>query len=167
MHIFMCSSLIAIGESLPVQKKKGDQVFGSTVNQNNVMYIGVTSLGSDSALAQIVKLVEAAQMNKAPVQAYADRVAGVFTPIILVLAVVTFVVWCSLSVTHVVPESWFREEHDDPYLFSMIFAISVVVISCPCALGLATPTAILVGTSVGAANGILIKGGGAFETAHK
>ncbi len=148
-------------------KKKGDQLFGSTVNQNNVLYISVTSLGSESALAQIVKLVEAAQMNKAPVQAYADRVAGVFTPIILVLAVVTFVVWCSLSVTHVVPASWFREEHNDPYLFSMIFAISVVVISCPCALGLATPTAIMAGTSVGAANGILIKGGSAFETAHK
>lgn len=155
------------GESLPVLKKKGDVLFGSTVNQNNLLYVSVTSLGSESALAQIVKLVEAAQMNKAPVQAYADRVAGIFTPIILLLATVTFVVWCSLSVTHIVPASWYSAEHNDPYLFSMIFAISVVVISCPCALGLATPTAIMAGTSVGAANGILIKGGGAFETAHK
>lgn len=149
-------------------KRKGDVVFGSTVNQNNLLYVRVTSLGSESALAQIVKLVEAAQMNKAPVQAYADRVAGVFTPIILVLASVTFVVWCGLSVAHIVPARWYSEEsNSDPYLFSMIFAISVVVISCPCALGLATPTAIMAGTSVGAANGILIKGGGAFETAHK
>jgi Cu+-exporting ATPase len=158
---------ISTGESLPVMKKKGDIVFGSTVNQNNLLYVRVTSLGSESALAQIVKLVEAAQMNKAPVQAYADRVAGIFTPIILLLAAMTFTVWCSLSVAHVVPAKWYSDEHNDPYLFSMIFAISVVVISCPCALGLATPTAIMAGTSVGAANGILIKGGNAFETAHK
>jgi P-type Cu+ transporter len=142
-------------------------VFGSTVNQSNVLYISVTSLGSESALAQIVKLVEAAQMSKAPVQAYADKIAGIFTPIILLLATATFAVWCTLSVNRVVPQSWLRSEHNDPYLFSMIFAISVVVISCPCALGLATPTAIMAGTSVGAANGILIKGGTAFETAHR
>ena len=155
------------GESVPLLKGKGDLVFGSTVNQDSVLYVRVTSLGSESALAQIVALVENAQMNKAPVQAYADRVAGVFTPVILALASLTFIVWCSLSVTHVVPASWFEEEYNDPYLFSMLFAISVVVISCPCALGLATPTAIMVGTSVGAGQGILIKGGTAFETAHK
>ena len=136
---------------MPVLKKKGDVLFGSTVNQNGVLYMRVTTLGSDSALAQIVKLVEAAQMSKAPVQAYADRLAGLFTPVILCLALVTFVVWCSLSLTHIVPASWYSDEHNDPYLFSMIFAISVVVISCPCALGLATPTAIMAGTSVGAA----------------
>lgn len=159
--------LLVAGESVPVLKKKGDILFGSTVNQNNLLYVQVTSLGSESALAQIVKLVEAAQMQKAPVQAYADRVAGIFTPIILILAALTFTVWCSLSLTHIVPRTWYSEEHHDPYLFSMIFAISVVVISCPCALGLATPTAIMAGTSVGASNGILIKGGRAFETAHK
>lgn len=120
-------------------------LFGSTVNQNNVLYISVTSLGSESALYQIIKLVEAAQMSKAPVQAYADRIAGIFTPIILVLSVLTFVVWCSLSLTHVVPKHWYTEDQNDPFLFSMIFAISVVVISCPCALGLATPTAIMAG----------------------
>jgi Cu+-exporting ATPase len=155
------------GESVAVMKGPGDLVFGSTVNQNNCIYIRVTSLGSESALAQIVKLVEAAQMSKAPVQALADRVAGIFTPIILLLASLTFVVWLSLSSSGVVPASWFRDEYDDPLLFSMLFAISVVVISCPCALGLATPTAIMVGTAVGAANGILIKGGEAFEMAHK
>src|SRR5690606_20375394 len=121
----------------------------------------VSSLGSESALAQIVRLVEAAQMSKAPVQAYADRVASVFTPLILVMAATTFLTWYSLSVSHVVPRDWFAQQYDDPLLFSLLFAISVVVISCPCALGLATPTAIMVGTAVGAANGILIKGGSA------
>jgi len=130
---------------LPVLKKKGDSLFGSTVNQNNVLYISVTSLGSESALSQIIKLVEDAQMQKAPVQAYADRIAGIFTPIILLLSVITFSVWCGLSVGGVVPKVWYTDEHNDPYLFSMIFAISVVVISCPCALGLATPTAIMAG----------------------
>lgn len=138
------------------------------MNQTNCVYIQVTSLGADSALAQIVKLVETAQLNKAPVQAYADRLAGIFTPIMLLFAAMTFIVWYTLSLTHVIPISWFQSEyrHHDVYLFAMQFAISVVVISCPCALGLATPTAIMVGTSVGASNGILIKGGSAFETAH-
>lgn len=163
---FVDESMIT-GESHPVQKKVGDAVFGATVNQTGVVYVRVTSVGSESALAQIVALVENAQMNKAPVQAYADRIAGIFTPVILVLASTTFCVWCVLSVNGFVPSSWFEEEYNDPYLFSMLFAISVVVISCPCALGLATPTAIMVGTSVGAANGILIKGGVAFETAHR
>ncbi len=152
---------------MAVLKEPGDLVFGSTVNQNGCIYVRVTSVSSESALAQIVRMVETAQMNKAPVQAYADRVASLFTPAILGLAVITFVVWYSLSLARVVPASWFAEEYDDPMLFSLLFAISVVVISCPCALGLATPTAIMVGTSVGAANGILIKGGPAFEIAHK
>ncbi|KAJ1429035.1 E1-E2 ATPase-domain-containing protein, partial [Ochromonadaceae sp. CCMP2298] len=136
------------GESMPVRKRRGDAVFGATVNQHNVLYVRVTQLGSDSALAMIVQLVESAQMHKAPVQAYADKVAGVFTPLVLLCAVLTFT-------------------YGDPYLFSTLFAISVVVVSCPCALGLATPTAIMAGTSVGAVNGILIKGGSAFETAYR
>lgn len=155
------------GESNPVRREKGDEVFGSTVNQDNCLFISVTSYGTDSALAQIVRLVESAQMNKAPVQQFADRLAGIFTPIVLVLAVGTFIVWYTLCSSHIVPKSWFEEEYNDPVLFSLLFAISVVVISCPCALGLATPTAIMVGTTVGASNGILIKGGGAFEVAHK
>lgn len=145
---------------------KGDFLFGSTINQHNLMYMKVTSVGSESALAQIVHLVEAAQMNKAPVQAYADQIAGVFTPTVLFLASATFIVWASLSLCHIVPNEWFDEEYGSPWLFALLFGISVVVISCPCALGLATPTAIMVGTSVGAVNGILIKGGPAFETAH-
>lgn len=155
------------GESVPVARSVGDHVFGSTVNQNHLIYVRVTSLESESALAQIVKLVEAAQMNKAPVQAYADYIAGIFTPIVLSIALVTFLVWLTLSLTHVVPRAWFEDEYGDPVLFSMLFGISVVVISCPCALGLATPTAIMAGTSVAATNGMLIKGGSAFEMAHK
>lgn len=155
------------GEANPVRREKGDEVFGSTVNQDSCLYISVTSYGADSALAQIVRLVESAQMNKAPVQQFADRLAGVFTPIVLLLALVTFLVWYGLCSSRIVPASWFEEEYNDPLLFSLLFSISVVVISCPCALGLATPTAIMVGTTVGAANGILIKGGLAFEVAHK
>ena len=162
------------GESVPVLKSKGDQCFGSTVNQppsssarsSSTLYIRATSVGAESALAQIVRLVEDAQMNRAPIQAYADKLASIFTPVVLSLAVLTFLVWYSLSVSGVVPKAWFQDEYGDPVLFSLLFAISVVVISCPCALGLATPTAIMVGTSVGAMNGVLIKGGSAFEIAY-
>jgi P-type Cu+ transporter len=150
-----------------VVKSKGDLLFGSTVNQNGCLYVEATTVGSQSALAQIVRLVENAQLNKAPVQAYADRIAGIFTPLILFLATLTFTVWSCLCLSHIVPSSWYAEEYNDPWLFSLLFAISVVVVSCPCALGLATPTAIMFGTAVGAANGVLIKGGSAFETAHR
>ncbi len=165
-HSYVDESMIT-GESIPAHKKLHDSLFGSTVNQSHTMYMMVTSYGSESALAQIVRLVELAQMNKAPIQEYADRLAGIFTPIILLIAASTFAVWLSLSYLKIVPPSWFIDEYDDPILFSLLFSISVVVISCPCALGLATPTAIMVGTTVGAQNGILIKGGSAFETAHK
>ena len=133
------------GESVPVLKRKGDIVFGSTVNQLSPLYIKATAVGSDGALAQIVRMVEAAQMNKAPVQAYADRIAGVFTPVVLSLALLTYLTWLMLAWTHSIPQEWFEDEYGDPQLFAMLFAISVVVISCPCALGLATPTAIMVG----------------------
>jgi P-type Cu+ transporter len=121
-------------------------VYGSTVNQKGLIYIRVTSLGDDTALSQIVKMIEAAQMNKAPIQAYADQVAGVFTPTVLTLAVFTFLVWFLLASNELIPTSWMHEAGygKDPVLFSLLFSISVVVISCPCALGLATPTAIMV-----------------------
>jgi P-type Cu+ transporter len=124
----------------------GSTVYGSTVNQKGLLYILVTSVGDETALSQIVKLIESAQMNKAPIQAYADLVAGKFTPTVLTLAVVTFIVWYLLALNRVIPLSWFHEAGygNDPILFSLLFAISVVVISCPCALGLATPTAIMV-----------------------
>lgn len=155
------------GESVPVQKSVGESLFGSTVNQNGVLYMRVTAISNENALAQIVSLVESAQMNKAPIQAYADRIASIFAPIVVFLALCTFVGWYCASMNHAIPTEWYEEEFGDPVLFCMLFAISVVVISCPCALGLATPTAIMVGTSVGAVNGVLIKGGPAFEMAHK
>jgi copper chaperone CopZ len=132
---FVDESVIT-GESIPALRSMGDRVFGSTINQNSLMFIEVTSTGSESALSQIVKLVEEAQMNKAPVQAYADRIAASFTPFVIALSICTFAVWSCLSaVFHVVPKSWFADDYGDPWLFSMLFAISVVVISCPCALG--------------------------------
>lgn len=155
------------GEATPVMKKKDDLVYGSTMNHHSILYMRVTSIGSDNALSQIVKLVESAQLNKAPIQAYADEIASYFTPVVILLSLMTFGIWLTLSLSHTIPSSWFEEEYGNPYLFSMLFSISVVVISCPCALGLATPTAIMVGTSIGAKNGILIKGGPAFEMAHK
>eukprot|EP00602_Paraphysomonas_sp_CaronLab_P008621 CAMPEP_0185034404 /NCGR_PEP_ID=MMETSP1103-20130426/24264_1 /TAXON_ID=36769 /ORGANISM="Paraphysomonas bandaiensis, Strain Caron Lab Isolate" /LENGTH=1244 /DNA_ID=CAMNT_0027571049 /DNA_START=102 /DNA_END=3836 /DNA_ORIENTATION=+ len=165
---YVDESLIT-GESVPVMRGVGSSLYGSTINQKGVLYVRVTSLGSESALSQIIQLVEAAQMNKAPIQAYADVVAGVFTPCVLFLALLTFMVWFFFSSTHRVPLGWYNEAGygHDPLLFSLLFCISVVVISCPCALGLATPTAIMVGTSVGATNGVLIKGGPPFEVAHK
>lgn len=155
------------GESVPVQKTVGESLFGSTVNQSGVLYMRVTAISNENALAQIVSLVESAQMNKAPIQAYADRIASIFAPIVVLLALCTFFGWYCASMLHAIPAEWYEEEFGDPVLFCMLFAISVVVISCPCALGLATPTAIMVGTSVGALNGVLIKGGPAFEMAHK
>ena len=142
-------------------------MFGCTMNQNGVLYVRVTSLGSDSAISQIVHLVEAAQLKKAPVQAYADRIAGCFIPVVITIATMTFSVWWCMAYYRVVPASWFTEQYGSPLLFSLVCSISVVVISCPCALGLATPMAIMVGTAVGAACGILFKGGPAFETAKR
>jgi P-type Cu+ transporter len=158
---------VLTGESLPVARKVGDHVFGCTISQNGLLYVKVTSLGSESALAQIVQLVESAQMKKAPVQAYADRLATMFTPTVLCIAIATFATWSYLASQNMVPNQWFADEYGSPLLFSMLCAISVIVISCPCALGLATPTAVLVGTMVGAHHGILFKGGEAFETAKR
>ncbi len=140
------------GESLPTDKRAGDLVFGATINRFGVFKFEATRVGKDTALAQIIKMVEDAQGSKAPIQKIADQVAGVFVPIVLAIAVVTFLVW---------------------YLGgaginkSLISAVAVLVIACPCALGLATPTAIMVGTGKGAENGILIKGGEHLEMAYK
>lgn len=140
------------GESLPVDKKPGDDVFGATINKFGTFKFEVTKVGKDTALAQIIRMVEEAQGSKAPIQKIADQVAGVFVPTVLIIALVTFLVW---------------------YLTgaginkALISAVAVLVIACPCALGLATPTAIMVGTGKGAENGILIKGGEHLEMAHK
>lgn len=157
------------GEPVPVLKQVGDIVIGGTVNGLGTFDMTVTRAGKDTALAQIVQLVEDAQTSKAPIQAFADRVAGYFVPSVLSLALITFIVWMVLS--HVLPENslptLFHMHGTSKFAVCLKLCISVVVVACPCALGLSTPTAIMVGTGVGAQNGILIKGGRALEASKK
>ncbi len=140
------------GESLPVEKQTGDPVIGASLNKNGTFQYEATKVGNDSTLAQIIQLVENAQGSKAPIAQLADKVSGVFVPIVIVLAIAAGLAWFFLG-----QESW---------IFSLTITISVLVIACPCALGLATPTAIMVGTGKGAENGVLIKSGDALETAR-
>jgi Cu+-exporting ATPase len=153
------------GEPIPVQRKPGDELVGGSVNQNGMMVMRATRVGGETLLAQIAKLVQEAQMSKAPIQAIADHLAGIFTPAVLTFALLTFFVWYVSALTGSIPPEWMEEDGGDAFLFALLFSISVVVISCPCALGLATPTAVMVGTGVGAQNGLLIKGGAALERA--
>jgi len=143
------------GESVPVEKKSGDAIFGSTMNTTGALTFRATKVGKDTALQQIVRLVQEAQGNKAPIARLADTISGYFTPVVLGIALVTFVVW------------YFVAPADTRLSMALLTFVSVLIIACPCALGLATPTAIMVGTGRGAEHGILIKGGEALETAHK
>jgi len=138
------------GEPMPVAKGVGDRVFGGTMNQTGSFTFEATAVGKDTALAQIVRLVEEAQGTKAPVQRLADRVAGVFVPIVIAIAIAAFIGWWVFG-------------PDPRIVFSTVAMVTVLVIACPCALGLATPTAIMVGTGKGAEHGILIRGGEALE----
>ena len=140
------------GESIPVEKTIGDNVIGASINKNGSIQYKATKVGKESTLAQIIKMVEDAQSSKAPIAKLADQISGIFVPIVLVLAVITFGFWLLMG---------------QSFEFSMANMIAVLVIACPCALGLATPTAIMVGTGKGAQNGILIKSGEALEKAHK
>jgi copper-(or silver)-translocating P-type ATPase len=140
------------GESMPVDKKAGDKVYAASINKNGMIQFQATKIGSDTALAQIIKLVEEAQGTKAPIAQMADIVAGYFVPVVCAIALLAFCAWFFTG---------------QPLAFAVKIFISVLVIACPCALGLATPTAIMVGTGKGAENGILIKGGVALETTHK
>lgn len=140
------------GESLPVDKTIGDKVIGGTVNRSGYFKMEATAIGADTALAKIIALVDEATSSKAPIAKLADKVSGYFVPAVIGIAVLAAVVWLALGA------SWH---------FALTIAISVLVISCPCALGLATPTAIMVGTGRGAKSGILIKSATALETAHK
>jgi P-type Cu+ transporter len=142
------------GESMPVEKVDGDEVIGATMNQSGSFVFRATRVGRDTVLAQIVHMVEQAQGSKAPIQALADRISGVFVPIVLLLAAATFLVWLLLG-----PEPSFT--------LGLISAITVLIIACPCAMGLATPTAIMVGTGRAAQAGILIRGGEALEQAGR
>ena len=140
------------GESLPVEKGEGDRVAGATISTDGALVVRATAVGADTALARIVRLVEQAQASKAPVQRLADRVSGIFVPIVLVLAALTFAGWWLLA--------------GDPTA-GLVAAVAVLIIACPCALGLATPTAITVGTGRGAALGVLIKGGEVLERSRR
>ena len=148
------------GESIPVEKGKGDGVIGGSINKNGVLKVRATRIGKDTALAQIIRLVEDAQASKAPIQRYADNVSAWFVPAVIVIALISFVVWYLYAYDALVGG-------EEGFVFSLIIFISVLVISCPCALGLATPTAIMVGSGKGAENGILIKSAEALETAGK
>lgn len=139
------------GESIPVQKEKGDKLIAATINKNGSVRIKATEVGEDTAISRIIALVEEASSSKAPIAKMADKVAGVFVPIVMGISLITFIVWLALG-------------YD--FSFALNCAIAVLVISCPCSLGLATPVAIMVGTGKGAENGILIKSADALETTH-
>lgn len=141
------------GESIPVEKNTGDNIIGASINKNGTIKYKATRVGKDTALAQIIKLVEDAQGSKAPIAKMADIISGYFVPVVIVLAIVSALGWYFLG--------------GQSTVFALTIFISVLVIACPCALGLATPTAIMVGTGKGAENGVLIKSGAALETAHK
>ncbi|KAI4364904.1 hypothetical protein MLD38_020935 [Melastoma candidum] len=154
------------GEARPVAKRKGNPVIGGTVNGNGVLHVKATRVGSESALSQIVRLVESAQMAKAPVQKFADRISKFFVPLVIALSFLSWLAWFLAGKFHAYPKSWIPSSMDS-FELALQFGISVMVIACPCALGLATPTAVMVGTGVGASQGVLIKGGQALESAHK
>lgn len=154
------------GESLPVTKKVGDDVIGATINEHGNIQMKATRVGSETAISQIINLVNEAQSSKAPIQAMADRVSAIFVPVVVGIAILDFLIWFILLQTGVVPQSWLPAGTSS-FLFSFLLGVSVLVIACPCALGLATPTAVMVGTGLGADNGILIKGGEPLETAHQ
>ncbi|KAK7427534.1 Cu(2+)-transporting P-type ATPase [Neonectria magnoliae] len=156
------------GEAMPVQKRMGDHVIGGTVNGDGRVDFRVTRAGRDTQLSQIVKLVQDAQTTRAPIQQLADTLAGYFVPTILILGCITFLGWMVLS--HVLPNPpkiFLQDASGGKIMICVKLCISVIVFACPCALGLATPTAVMVGTGVGAENGILIKGGAALERTTK
>ncbi|KAB8305040.1 hypothetical protein EYC80_004345 [Monilinia laxa] len=156
------------GEAMPVLKRKGSLLIGGTVNGAGRVDFRVTRAGRDTQLSQIVKLVQDAQTTRAPIQRLADTIAGYFVPFILALGFLTFSTWMVLS--HVLshpPKIFVDEKSGGKFMVCVKLCISVIVFACPCALGLATPTAVMVGTGVGAENGILVKGGAALETATK
>jgi len=142
------------GESMPVEKGIGDEVIGTTINKTGSFRFEATKVGKDTALAQIIKLVEEAQGSKAPIQRLADIISAYFVPAVIIVAVITFILWYFLGPAPALT-------------FALLNFVAVLIIACPCALGLATPTAIMVGTGKGAENGVLIRSGEALETAHK
>src|SRR5437763_182127 len=150
------------GESIPVEKAKGELLIGATINQRGLLRMRATKVGADTVLANIIRMVEQAQGSKAPIQRLADTISGIFVPVVLVIAALTFIAWAIIG--HVTAASTAAMMGaSNPWIVAIVAAVAVLVVACPCALGLATPTAIMVGTGKGAEQGILIKGGESLE----
>ena len=153
------------GESIPVEKGVGDPLIGATINQRGLLRMRATKVGADTVLASIIRMVEQAQGSKAPIQRLADTISGIFVPVVLVIAALTFTAWAIVgNVTGTSTAG--MEGASSPWIIAIVAAVAVLVVACPCALGLATPTAIMVGTGKGAEQGILIKGGESLERIH-
>jgi len=151
------------GESIPVEKTVGDAVIGATINQHGLLRLRVTKVGTDTVLANIIRMVEQAQGSKAPIQRLADTVSSIFVPVVLVLATFTFIAWAIIGNVAGFHSASTMGASSNPWIVAIVAAVAVLVVACPCALGLATPTAIMVGTGKGAEQGILIKGGESLE----
>eukprot|EP01127_Copromyxa_protea_P017494 TRINITY_DN5335_c0_g1_i2.p1 TRINITY_DN5335_c0_g1~~TRINITY_DN5335_c0_g1_i2.p1 ORF type:complete len:931 (-),score=220.96 TRINITY_DN5335_c0_g1_i2:43-2835(-) len=154
------------GESIPVSKKVGSPLIGGTINQHGLLHMVTHKVGSDTALSQIIQLVSDAQNSKGETQKLADKISGIFVPVVIVLSLLTFIVWDIITGLDLVPLE-FMSSGTNGITFSLLFAMSVLVIACPCALGLATPTAVMVGTGVAARHHVLIKGSSVLDVAHK
>lgn len=152
------------GESLPVDKGEGDGLIGATINQRGLLHMRATKVGADTMLASIIRMVEQAQGSKAPIQRLADTISSIFVPVVLVIASLTFIAWAiigNLAATSIQTSG--MTTANNPWIVAIIAGVAVLVVACPCALGLATPTAIMVGTGKGAEQGILIRGGESLE----
>jgi P-type Cu+ transporter len=160
-HSSVDESMIS-GESLPIEKAQGDSVIGATVNQQGLLHMRATKVGADTVLANIIRMVEQAQGSKAPIQRLADTISSIFVPVVLIIAALTFILWAIVGNTIGIPMSTTLGA-SNAWITAIVAAVAVLVVACPCALGLATPTAIMVGTGKGAERGILIKGGESLE----
>jgi len=155
------------GESIPVEKAVGDSLIGATINQRGLLHMQATKVGADTVLASIIRMVEQAQGSKAPIQRLADTISGIFVPIVLVIAALTFIGWAIVGIVTVGSAATAgMVSASNPWIIAIVAAVAVLVVACPCALGLATPTAIMVGTGKGAEQGILIRGGESLERIH-
>src|SRR3989440_5141395 len=153
------------GESIPVEKNEGDPLIGATINQRGLLHLRATKVGADTMLAHIIRMVEQAQGSKAPIQRLADTISSIFVPVVLVIAALTFIAWALIGnvVAPGASSAGMMTAASNPWIIAIVAAVAVLVVACPCALGLATPTAIMVGTGKGAEQGILIRGGESLE----